>query len=734
VNNVRVRVRACNTVRGFSCLGANQEHIECETRSSEAAVHEADYDAVDPWEADRKEAMRQLYPDYVSDEQKQKPKIMIVHRPNIARYSQRNPGHTAHSVPPRTKSRRGGKPFGPFKNKITDLGEQLAQPPGLSPEVLFGQKLDVDREPLSLPSEVVDIEKQNSKTQSASDEVSVASMAMKSFRRENGKSATKNLEKNHSPRNFSMTTKAAHHSFAKSFPSSHEATSTPISAEDTATATPPTSQDYQTTVTMDNGDEETTSPTSVGITHNEEMDGPTEKLTILPDEISLEAAQSPDSVVLGGEDTATSANNTVTKSPIPRITSTKPSKNKKLPAPLTTETKSSAVIKQHTAKNVLEVINEIQPKPRRVLPNRELRVRPAHRHVPKEDDLSKSIEVGERDEANLRRSEGRTSPSSEKKQRHSGEVLFEKVMEEEDTEKALTMLIERMSAVAAASALQETTDDSEMKEIATSTSATNNLHSGELVHIRIKSRDRTSEDEQQFMQVEGNKNSSQNNGLKRKIFGEKIATPPPVSIDVFKNVESMIYSEDDHGEDIAATATDANREEIEKLKVAIKEMEMKLNSIGEHKPTAEEKAINLNLVPRAPPTTPHPTELPTVVDRSGLRVLAGKQKSAAQWSEWSSWASCFCEKELRTRFCKYDEPYLTKGCAGKSYESRGCTGGTPCPTTTAAPLPPSRDVLQSNLHAQSASKRPYNGYAFQPNPLSLAVKKINVKSKARSQR
>uniref|UniRef100_A0A914R285 Uncharacterized protein n=1 Tax=Parascaris equorum TaxID=6256 RepID=A0A914R285_PAREQ len=86
VNNVRVRVRACNTVRGFSCLGANQ-----------AAVHEADYDAVDPWEADRKEAMRQLYPDYVSDEQKQKPKIMIVHRPNIARYSQRNPGHTAHS-------------------------------------------------------------------------------------------------------------------------------------------------------------------------------------------------------------------------------------------------------------------------------------------------------------------------------------------------------------------------------------------------------------------------------------------------------------------------------------------------------------------------------------------------------------------------------------------------------------------------------------------------------------
>lgn len=57
---------------------------------------------------------------------------------------------------------------------------------------------------------------------------------------------------------------------------------------------------------------------------------------------------------------------------------------------------------------------------------------------------------------------------------------------------------------------------------------------------------------------------------------------------------------------------------------------MKLNSIGEHKPTAQEKAINLNLVPRAPPTTPHPTESPTIIDRSGLRVLAGKEKSGTR--------------------------------------------------------------------------------------------------------
>ncbi|VDM48716.1 unnamed protein product [Toxocara canis] len=92
VNNVRIRVRACNTVRGFSCLGSNQEHMECEMKkASEAAVHESDYDAVDPWEADRKEAMRQLYPDYEPDEPKPKPKAQLFRTPNFAQLSQPHP-------------------------------------------------------------------------------------------------------------------------------------------------------------------------------------------------------------------------------------------------------------------------------------------------------------------------------------------------------------------------------------------------------------------------------------------------------------------------------------------------------------------------------------------------------------------------------------------------------------------------------------------------------------------
>uniref|UniRef100_A0A0N4VLC6 Titin n=1 Tax=Enterobius vermicularis TaxID=51028 RepID=A0A0N4VLC6_ENTVE len=72
INNVRVRVRACNTVRGFSCPGKNMEQTECNsTDEPNAHVKGTDYDVVDPWEEDRKEAIMQLYPDYVQQTSKQ---------------------------------------------------------------------------------------------------------------------------------------------------------------------------------------------------------------------------------------------------------------------------------------------------------------------------------------------------------------------------------------------------------------------------------------------------------------------------------------------------------------------------------------------------------------------------------------------------------------------------------------------------------------------------------------
>ncbi|PIO77709.1 thrombospondin type 1 domain protein [Teladorsagia circumcincta] len=74
-NGVRIRVRACNTVRGFSCLGPNQEFVPCEHNlfpPTNRANVPTDYDVVDPYEADRREAMKQLYPDDVASSESSK--------------------------------------------------------------------------------------------------------------------------------------------------------------------------------------------------------------------------------------------------------------------------------------------------------------------------------------------------------------------------------------------------------------------------------------------------------------------------------------------------------------------------------------------------------------------------------------------------------------------------------------------------------------------------------------
>lgn len=74
-NSKRIRVRACNTVRGFRCLGPNQQTEACDPSTSPILGRPprpntviSDYDTVDPWQEDRFEALKQLYPDESIDE------------------------------------------------------------------------------------------------------------------------------------------------------------------------------------------------------------------------------------------------------------------------------------------------------------------------------------------------------------------------------------------------------------------------------------------------------------------------------------------------------------------------------------------------------------------------------------------------------------------------------------------------------------------------------------------
>lgn len=69
----RIRVRACNTVRGFTCLGPNQESEDCDSTSEARRALRIntvnnDYDVLDPWQEDRLEALKQLYPEDTMDE------------------------------------------------------------------------------------------------------------------------------------------------------------------------------------------------------------------------------------------------------------------------------------------------------------------------------------------------------------------------------------------------------------------------------------------------------------------------------------------------------------------------------------------------------------------------------------------------------------------------------------------------------------------------------------------
>lgn len=42
--------------------------MECNDKSMQSSLHASEYEVVDPWEEDRKEAMKQLYPDNYTDD------------------------------------------------------------------------------------------------------------------------------------------------------------------------------------------------------------------------------------------------------------------------------------------------------------------------------------------------------------------------------------------------------------------------------------------------------------------------------------------------------------------------------------------------------------------------------------------------------------------------------------------------------------------------------------------
>ncbi|GMT10694.1 hypothetical protein PFISCL1PPCAC_28578 [Pristionchus fissidentatus] len=77
---VRVRVRACATVRGFKCMGHNKEFQSCDLAATTSSPSEGK-NIDDPFVEDRSMAMKQLYPDYDQPFKPQAAKVATTEAP-----------------------------------------------------------------------------------------------------------------------------------------------------------------------------------------------------------------------------------------------------------------------------------------------------------------------------------------------------------------------------------------------------------------------------------------------------------------------------------------------------------------------------------------------------------------------------------------------------------------------------------------------------------------------------
>lgn len=106
---------------------------------------------------------------------------------------------------------------------------------------------------------------------------------------------------------------------------------------------------------------------------------------------------------------------------------------------------------------------------------------------------------------------------------------------------------------------------------------------------------------------------------------------------------------------------------------------------------------------------------------------------SAAWSAWLGWGPCICGRQMRSRHCLFeDDSFHSKGCVGKSYESRQCVDEAQnCPTTI-PPIPPSKlgaaaTSSPSSLGKQqqaeewSATERPKSGHLFRSNLRKTAL-------------
>ncbi|KAI1714839.1 hypothetical protein DdX_08107 [Ditylenchus destructor] len=681
-NGAQMRVRACNTVRGFSCLGPNMETKPCGTLTQDSDRSHAqvqintdlegrDYEAVDPWFEDRREALRQLSPKAKNSGQASKSDKKPM---SSKEFLQRSAGKTVQGMGQRSPGvpNYGGNGNGlvgpPRRASAVQNYEGPPRAPSMTPELLFGSKLEVPDTPIN---------------------------------------SSEGIEKSEE--------------LGDSF------TTTTVSG-------PLPGSTVSSLVLMDQNkpNQDSTLQKSDPVIGN-----PGEGL----DEIDLWLATSSK----GSTSSTLPPSTTTTTEPVPAFS-------------ITDEMETAS---ESTKTTTMEIV----------------RTTMAETQMPEQTDLmSTEIQTEKPEPVPVTPSRGTNWAKNqgwiarpEPGRLHSGEVVFPKKQEDRistDTAKALEWMLANMTK-AAERELQEQRKIVEGGK----DSKPERLHSGESRIPRLNANanplplaiiseefrgDHNNINRKAFGIKSYGNDSVKIHSLspfdRRKEFLQKNANPPRATAETLmpadvSNEKSAANPENDaelrealsmqkdlaslhtimrHIEnEIKALKPDAASENPIQNGAKTNTFEPTHSIQGDRmvvNPKAWEADFLMPSTPKPRQSTPPPMAQTTVdldnVELTKLLLVEGgvEKQTEAKWSDWRPWAECFCNRQVRTRVCVYDNAYNSKGCQGRSYESRPCITHRPCPQSRLQTVKP---VTMESSTAGYYTLAPARGPRQRPDPRFL---------------
>ncbi|CAG9536926.1 unnamed protein product [Cercopithifilaria johnstoni] len=674
VNKVRVRVRACNTVRGFSCLGKKQEFMECDMDYMQPAVHESDYAAVDPWEEDRREAMKQLYsqkylPDELEKENSGKSKIKFMpHESGIRRHERmrattkgvdgdhtgphkqigiQNDEQTTSALDARNSNATAGKslPLSPFE---TTTGTPL----------LTDTKLE-----------------SNHKLQQVSP--SIDQLPIQSMKQSSMASKSSPLQSVHKAPPISLLPQS-------SLPQSPDKPEQ-IEQSVLSTATEKILVD-QINQIVPSKEQEVIAAT------------PTKVLVWMPPGITTWVLQEPLNNNINHFDISATTpvidllNPIAPESSISQInklptTSSLSSLSPLSPTELITTKmpKIMEVPSDHQSSIPVPVAKALMPiSTAEITRNNEFLTDNSQFMLPGSNIMQKEFKTLTTNSSLLNRNHGISLKKSDQilgEDRHG--ISSFGILPEHNVHSRYVPRLE--SQVSPFTPKTYVVDQSRRT-----------LEDGKADFDKAKDNDRAADDNDKILDLLLEVMSSDDNidQSKKKLLSNKNS-----------------YFDQPSSKEIKL---DKMKKKVKSLQKAVKAMEEALN--GSNEVEAYRNAMDLNLVLRGPPTSTSfstTSTTPIVIDQSRMFLVTMNENATSNWSEWTNWQQCFCGKQIRTRICHYETPFLVRGCMGKSYESRPCDGRDHCPSIS-TPLPVTISPISTIIESKFRRSPLYQ-------PLSIAT-------------